>query len=180
MARSKRNWTGIRIPMAMAELIDSYVNQESSKRLGIFSRNDFVIRVLNMWFANYEKEFKMFTSLPSSPQPSSTTTMKIEPPPQIITDSEGIGIAMPTPEPMKKRLTEGGRRSSYILIDTTPVFQAPTAQEKNKELDIIIKNVQGRLKQLNDMKEAIKRKQISWKDQDKQEALLLEKGWEHE
>jgi hypothetical protein len=180
MARLKRNWTGIRIPMAMAELIDSYVNQESSKRLGIFSRNDFVIRVLNMWFANYEKEFKMFTSLPSSsPQPASSTTVKIEPPPPITVTPEGYA-SMPTPEPIKKILIKGEKRSSYILIDTTPVFQAPTAQEKNKELDIIIKNVQERLKQLNDMKKAIKRKQISWKDQDKQEALLLEKGWEHE
>lgn len=56
----KEDWVTIKIPALMVQAIDKFVETDDAKRNGVFSRNEFVTRVLVMWFANYEKEFGMF------------------------------------------------------------------------------------------------------------------------
>jgi hypothetical protein len=46
--------------MLMAQAIDRFLESDTAKRNGMFSRSDFVTRVLSQWFAEHEKEFDMF------------------------------------------------------------------------------------------------------------------------
>ena len=44
----------------MVEAIDHFLDTDLAKKNGVFSRNDFITRVLAMWFSHFEKEFGLF------------------------------------------------------------------------------------------------------------------------
>jgi metal-responsive CopG/Arc/MetJ family transcriptional regulator len=56
----KEDWMTIRLPYLLVEAVDKFVETDLAKKNGIFSRSDFVTRVLVQWFSQYEKEFDMF------------------------------------------------------------------------------------------------------------------------
>jgi hypothetical protein len=62
---SKRSdWIGYRIPKLMVQAIDKFLESDVAKKNGVFSRSDFITRVVAAWLANYEKDFQLF--IPSS------------------------------------------------------------------------------------------------------------------
>jgi hypothetical protein len=46
--------------MLMAQAIDEFMKTDIAKKNGVFSRTDFVVRVVSGWFSQYEKEFDIF------------------------------------------------------------------------------------------------------------------------
>lgn len=55
-----QDWTQVRIPMLMAQAIDQFMKTDIAKKNGVFSRTDFVVRVVSGWFSQFEKEFDIF------------------------------------------------------------------------------------------------------------------------
>jgi len=45
---------------SMAKAIDNFLNTDLAKKNGIFSRTNFVVRLVSGWFSQYEKEFGIF------------------------------------------------------------------------------------------------------------------------
>lgn len=44
----------------MAQAIDKMLELDIAKKNGVFSRTDFVTRVIASWFSQFEKDFGMF------------------------------------------------------------------------------------------------------------------------
>lgn len=57
---AKEDWVSIKIPVLMAYAIDKFIDTELSKKNGVFSRPDFITRVIAQWFSIFEKEFGIF------------------------------------------------------------------------------------------------------------------------
>jgi hypothetical protein len=50
---ARNDWTGVRIPVALAKKIDEYIKErEDAKVAGIFSRSELVTRIVAEWLAS--------------------------------------------------------------------------------------------------------------------------------
>lgn len=54
------DWASCKIPVLMAQAIDEFVKTDLAKKNGVFSRSDFIIRLVAGWFSRYEKDFGIF------------------------------------------------------------------------------------------------------------------------
>jgi hypothetical protein len=50
---TRDEWTGVRIPVALAKKIDQFLKREEAKSSGMFSRSDLVTRVVSDWLASF-------------------------------------------------------------------------------------------------------------------------------
>jgi hypothetical protein len=57
---AKEDWVSCKIPVLMAQAIDRIVDLDMAKKNGVFSRSDFLTRVIAYWFSSFEKDFGMF------------------------------------------------------------------------------------------------------------------------
>ena len=57
---AKEDWITVKIPVLMANAIDKFVETDLAKKNGVFSRTDFITRVIAQWFSYFEKEFGIF------------------------------------------------------------------------------------------------------------------------
>lgn len=57
---TKEDWASIRIPVLMAEAIDRWLELPIAKKNGVFSRADFISRIVSTYFTNFEKDFGIF------------------------------------------------------------------------------------------------------------------------
>jgi hypothetical protein len=56
----KIEWVNCRVPKDMISVIDKFLQTELARKQGIYSRTDFIIRVIVAWFSNIDKDFRMF------------------------------------------------------------------------------------------------------------------------
>jgi hypothetical protein len=56
----KEDWVSCKIPVLMADAIDHFLDLPVAKKNGVFSRTDFMTRVLASWFSSFEKDFGIF------------------------------------------------------------------------------------------------------------------------
>ena len=56
----KEDWVSCKIPVLMADAIDHFLKLDVAKKNGIFSRTDFITRVVALWFGSFEKDFGIF------------------------------------------------------------------------------------------------------------------------
>lgn len=54
------DWTSVRLPYLMAQAIDQFIKTDIAKKNGVFSRSDFITRVVSAWFSRFEKDFGIF------------------------------------------------------------------------------------------------------------------------
>jgi hypothetical protein len=54
------DWRTVKIPVGMLESIDKFVESDVAKKNGIFSRSDFLTRLIAGWFSNFESDFDLF------------------------------------------------------------------------------------------------------------------------
>jgi len=54
------DWASCKIPLLMAQAIDEFVKTDIAKKNGVFSRSEFVTRVIASWFSKFEKDFGAF------------------------------------------------------------------------------------------------------------------------
>ena len=57
---AKEDWVTTKIPVLMAQAIDKFLETDIAKKNGVFSRPDFLTRVVQTWFSQFEKEFGIF------------------------------------------------------------------------------------------------------------------------
>jgi hypothetical protein len=57
---AKEDWITTKLPVLMADAIDKFLETDMAKKNGVFSRPDFVTRVVATWFSQFEKEFGIF------------------------------------------------------------------------------------------------------------------------
>ena len=57
---AKEDWTTTKLPVLMMDAIDKFLDTDLAKKNGVFSRPDFVTRVIAEWFSRFEKEFGIF------------------------------------------------------------------------------------------------------------------------
>jgi len=57
---TKEDWASIRIPLLMAQAIDRWIDSDIAKKNGVFSRSDFITRIVATWFVGFEKDFGIF------------------------------------------------------------------------------------------------------------------------
>lgn len=54
---AKEDWVTTKIPVLMVYAIDKFLETDIAKKNGVFSRPDFITRVLATWFSQFENEF---------------------------------------------------------------------------------------------------------------------------
>lgn len=54
------DWASCKIPVLMAQAIDEFVKTDIAKKNGVFSRSDFITRVIVSWFSRFENDFGIF------------------------------------------------------------------------------------------------------------------------
>jgi hypothetical protein len=54
------DWVSTKLPVLMVQAIDQFLDTDIAKKNGVFSRPDFLTRVVSMWFSDHEKEFGLF------------------------------------------------------------------------------------------------------------------------
>lgn len=59
---AKKDWVSCKVSAGMAKSIDEFLEMDVAKKNGIFSRTDFLMAILRLWFSHYEKDFDFFVS----------------------------------------------------------------------------------------------------------------------
>jgi hypothetical protein len=72
-AKRKQNWSGVRIPNKLCDSIDEFLKTDIAKKQGLFSRSDFIVRIAISWFAQYDRDYRLFMTASRSPMPPPTT-----------------------------------------------------------------------------------------------------------
>jgi hypothetical protein len=57
---AKEDWISTKLPVLMVDAIDAFLETDIAKKNGVFSRPDFLTRVVQTWFSQFEKEFGIF------------------------------------------------------------------------------------------------------------------------
>lgn len=57
---AKEDWISTKLPVLMVEAIDKFLETDIAKKNGVFSRPDFLARIVAQWFSRFEKEFGLF------------------------------------------------------------------------------------------------------------------------
>lgn len=54
------DWRTFKLPTLMAQAVEEFLKTDVAKKNGIKSKSDFMVRLVQGFFANYEKEFGLF------------------------------------------------------------------------------------------------------------------------
>jgi cell wall assembly regulator SMI1 len=57
---AREDWISVKIPVLMAESIDRWLASDVAKKNGVFSRPDFLTRLIASYFIHFEKDFGIF------------------------------------------------------------------------------------------------------------------------